>query len=77
MYNFELINTEEWMAFGVTILVHGRIEPFLAVFFDTFTERPGGLLDVRRFATWFSSRPLIDNILFEGRIDLVFWMHEH
>ena len=41
----------------------------------------GGVEDlinlVRRFATCFSARPLIDNILFEGRIDFVFWMHEH
>ena len=32
---------------------------------------------VRRFATWVGARPLVDNILLEGRINFVFWMHEH
>ena len=65
------------MAFGSTMLVHGRIGPFLTVFFYMFTEWPGGLSNVRRFASWVGTGPLIDNALFEGRINFVFGMHEH
>ena len=31
IYNFELINIGEWMAFGATMLVNGRVGPFLAM----------------------------------------------
>ena len=31
VYNIELINIGEWMAFGVTMLVYGRVGSFLAI----------------------------------------------
>ena len=77
VYNFELINIGEWMAFSSTMLVYDRVGPFRAMFFYTFTEWPLGLPSVRRFAAWISAGPLIDNILFEGRIYFDFGMHEH
>ena len=39
IYNFELVNLGECMAFGSAMLVCGRICSFLTIFFYTFSER--------------------------------------
>ena len=77
IYNFELINVGKWMTFGRTMLIESRIRPLLAMFFYMITKRRGGLPNVERFVIRLGAWPLIDYILFEGWVDLVFGMHEH
>ena len=39
IYNLELVDFGEWMAFGDAMLVYGRICTFFAVFFFTHSPR--------------------------------------
>ena len=71
IYNFELINIREQMAFGRTMLIDGRVGTFPAVFFDMSTEWPRGVPYVWWSAAQVSARALIDNIPFERRINFV------
>ena len=46
IYNFELVDIWEWVAFGGTMLIDGRVGPFFAMFFDPVGESSGGLSNV-------------------------------
>ena len=46
IYNFELVDIWEWMAFARTMLIDGGVGPFFAMFFDPIGESSRGLSDV-------------------------------
>ena len=46
IYNLELVDFGEWMAFGDAMLVYGNVFSFFVMFFYTFSEGPTGLPNV-------------------------------